>query len=262
MLRDEPDDLRRLNTTREYLQARILQSLQDHGAFANWAFLGGTALRFLFGLGRYSEDLDFSLNTPVEDVRFHDLVGRVQSDLRRETYQVEVSTRSQNALEASFIKFRGLPYELGISPQREEVLAVKIELDTNPPSGANTETRVVRRFVMLNLLHYNRSSLFADKLHAILTRKNTKGRDLYDLSWYLSDSSWPPPNFIQLNNALRQTGWDGPLVMPENCYDIIRQKLANIDWRRAVLDVSPFLDRKQDVAFVSKETLLPLLRSG
>ena len=90
MLRDEPDDFRRRSTTREYLQARILQSLQDHGAFSNWAFLGGTALRFLFSLPRYSEDLDFSLTAPGKNARFNDLVRRVQYDLQRETYQVEV----------------------------------------------------------------------------------------------------------------------------------------------------------------------------
>ena len=107
---------------------------------------------------------------------------------------------------------------------------MKIELDTNPPAGANTETRIVRPFVMLNLLHYDRSSLLAGKLHAILTRKYTKGRDLYDLSWYLSDSSWPHPNFVLHNNALRQTRWNGPLVTPENWREIIKRKLVDIDW--------------------------------
>jgi predicted nucleotidyltransferase component of viral defense system len=262
MLRDEPDDFRRLSTTREYLQARILQTLQDHGAFANWAFLGGTALRFLFNLPRYSEDLDFSLTSLGKGARFNDLVRWARDDLQRETYKVDVSTRSQTAVEAAFINFRGLPYELGISQHREEVLAVRIELDTNPPAGANIETRIVRRFVMLNLLHYDRSSLLAGKLHAILARKYTKGRDLYDLSWYLSDSSWPPPNFVQLNNALRQTRWNGPLITPENWREVIRQKLIDVDWGQAVQDVSPFLDRKQDTAFVSKEALLPLLQDG
>lgn len=67
---------------------------------------------------------------------------------------------------------------------------------------------------MLNLLHYDKSSLLAGKLHAVLTRKYTKGRDLYDLMWYLSDPTWPAPNLIQLNNALKQTGWNK--TMPVN----------------------------------------------
>ena len=47
--------------TREYLQARVLEILQENDAFVNWAFVGGTALRFLYSMPRFSEDLDFSL---------------------------------------------------------------------------------------------------------------------------------------------------------------------------------------------------------
>ena len=49
------------NLVREYMQARILQSLQRAGAMIPLAFHGGTALRFLYASQRYSEDLDFSL---------------------------------------------------------------------------------------------------------------------------------------------------------------------------------------------------------
>ena len=58
------NDLLRGCLVREYLQARILESLQDRGVFLRWAFLGGTALRFLYTIPRFSEDLDFSLITP------------------------------------------------------------------------------------------------------------------------------------------------------------------------------------------------------
>ena len=54
--------------TREYLQALLLQSLQDRGAFSTWLFQGGTALRYLYSAPRFSEDLDFALIEPgVED---------------------------------------------------------------------------------------------------------------------------------------------------------------------------------------------------
>ena len=259
LLQGEPDDFRRRSVTREYLQARILQSLQDHGAFANWAFLGGTALRFLFGLPRYSEDLDFSLTTPEKEPQFERMVRGIQADLVAETYSVEITTRRQGAVASAFVKFRGLLHELGLSPHVDEVLAVKVEIDTNPPGGAETATRVVRRFVMLHLLHYNRSSLFAGKVHAVLTRKYTKGRDLYDLAWYLSDPDWPAPNTLQLNNALGQTGWSGPVITPGNWRAIVAERLREVNWAQAARDVSPFLDRKQDSSFVSAEALFPLL---
>jgi hypothetical protein len=164
------------------------------------------------------------------------------------------------AVAAALVKFRGLLHELRLSPHRDEVLTVKVEIDARPPSGAGTETRLVRRFVMLNLLHYDRPSLLAGKLHAILSRKYTKGRDLYDLAWYLSDTDWPAPNLTQLNNALRQTNWQGPPATPKNWRTLVARKLETIDWSAALQDVSPFLERKQDAALVSDSVLLPLLQ--
>lgn len=71
----EANPLRRKNLVREYLQARILQGLQEHRAFLNWAFLGGTALRFLYSMPRYSEDLELSVIHPTQDHRFRGLLG-------------------------------------------------------------------------------------------------------------------------------------------------------------------------------------------
>ena len=77
LLADEPDAFQGRSTAREYLQARILLALQDHGAFTDWAFVGGTALRFLYRLPRYSEDLDFSLLAAGRDARFESLMRSV-----------------------------------------------------------------------------------------------------------------------------------------------------------------------------------------
>ncbi len=260
MLRDEPDDFRRRSRAREYLQARILLALQDSGAFSNWAFVGGTALRFLYSLPRYSEDLDFSLAQSGGDPRFEKHMNSVRVDLMAEAYDMEVRIRPGRTVAAALVKFRGLLYELGLSPHSNEVFMVKVEMDTRPPEGVRTETRLVRRFIMLNLHHYDRSSLLAGKLHAILSRKFTKGRDLYDLAWYLSDPDWPEPNLTQLNNALRQTDWKGLEATPENWRRLVTEKLQPIEWKQALLDVTPFLERKQDAEMVSKSVLLPLLK--
>lgn len=259
MLREESDDFRRRSRAREYLQARILLALQDSGAFSNWAFVGGTALRFLYSLPRYSEDLDFSLAPPDGEARFEKHMESVRTDLAAEAYDVDIRTRIGSAVAAALVKFKGLLYELKLSPHPDEVFMVKVEMDTRPPAGARTETRLVRRFIMLNLHHYDRPSLLAGKLHAILSRKYTKGRDLYDLAWYLSDPDLPEPNLTQLNNALRQTGWKGPEATPENWRGLIAEKLQSIDWKEALRDVSPFLERKQDADLISESVILPLL---
>lgn len=259
ILQNEADDFHRRSTTREYLQARILLALQDHGAFTNWAFLGGTALRFLFGLPRYSEDLDFSLLAPDGDARFERLMRSVGNDLTAEAYDVSMRIRSETTVASALIKFRGLLHELNLSPHANEVFTIKVEIDTNPPEGAGVETRLIRRFAMLNLLHHDRASLLAGKLHAVLTRKYTKGRDLYDLVWYLSDEAWPPPNLVLLNNALQQSGWESAITS-ETWRPLIADRLANVNWSQVLEDVSPFLEREQDTALVSEDVLLPLLQ--
>lgn len=114
-------------------------------------------------------------------------------------------------------------------------------------------------YVTLNLSHYDRPSLLAGKLHAVLTRPYTKGRDLYDLVWYLSDRSWPQPNLELLNAALWQTKWQGPKLTNKNWQKTLFSHLSEINWPRAIEDVRPFLEREQDVDLLSKENLRGLL---
>jgi predicted nucleotidyltransferase component of viral defense system len=246
---------------REYLQARILESLQDQGAFQRWAFLGGTALRFLFSIPRFSEDLDFSLITPRSDAAFGPALAKVKRSLEIEGYRIEVRVSDQKPVASASIKFRGLPYELGLSPRQSETLTIKIEVDTNPPAGAHVETSLVRRHVTLNLCHHDKSTLLAGKLHAVFSRKWAKGRDLYDLAWYLADRDWPTPNLELLNSALLQTSWTGPRMTVSNWRDELRRRLDALDWKRAQADVAPFLERERDIALVNKETLYSLLES-
>jgi predicted nucleotidyltransferase component of viral defense system len=258
-LRGQPDAFRSRSVTREFLQARILLSLQDHGAFSNWAFVGGTSLRFLFNLPRYSEDLDFSLTPAGGDARFERLIRAVRADLQAEAYTVEIKVRADKTVASAMIKFRGLLHELGISPMQDETIGVKIEIDTNPPGGAGTAIKSVRRHFMLNLQHYDCASLLAGKLHAVLSRKYTKGRDLYDLAWYLADPAWPEPNIPLLVNALGQSHWQGDEVTASNWRKVVADKLRTLDWKAALKDVSPFLERTEDAAWISPERLHALL---
>jgi hypothetical protein len=166
----------------------------------------------------------------------------------------------QKTVQSAFIRFAGLPYELKLSPHSDEVLAVKIEVDTNPPAGASLETTVVRHHVLLNLQHHDRAALLAGKLHAILQRPFLKGRDLYDLIWYLSDRDWPAPNLVLLNNALTQMAWTGPSLNAENWREIVRSKLQAMPFDAALEDVRPFLASDPEMELLSKSNLLRLLR--
>lgn len=247
------------NLAREYLQARILAALQRCGAMIPLAFHGGTALRFLFSHGRYSEDLDFALEGNRQNYDFRSYLQAIRSELTLEGYQVELKVNDQKTVHNAFVRFPGLLFELGLSPQRSETLAVKIEVDTNPPQGAGLSTTIVRRFVVLQLHHHDKASLLSGKLHAILQRSFTKGRDIYDLLWYLSDSTWPPPNLVLLNNALAQTNWAGSMQTENNWKEQVRAHLQNLNWSGIVNDVRPFVEPGFDLKLLTLANLERLL---
>lgn len=244
---------------REYLQARILEHLQHMGAMVPMAFQGGTALRFLFDLPRYSEDLDFTLERREEQYDFRKYLEKIRREFEKEGYDVRVKINDKNVVHAAFIRFQGLLFELGLSPHRNQILAVKLEVDANPPAGAGLETTVTRRHVTLQIQHHDRASLLAGKLHAVLQRDYTKGRDLYDLFWYLSNRDWPAPNLILLNHALQQTGWEGEKLTPGNWRRVVRSKVEQLAWDRMREDVEPFLEKEATIELLTRDNLISLL---
>jgi hypothetical protein len=248
-----------VNIAREYLQARVLSSLQRAGAMTSLAFHGGTALRFLFRLPRYSEDLDFALELSRDRYDFRSLLAAIRSDFDREGYGVELKVKDSKTVHSAFLRFPGLLFYLGLSPFRAQVLAVKVEVDTNPPAGAGLATTLVRRHATLHLHHHDKATLLAGKLHALLQRPFTKGRDVYDLFWYLADPDWPAPNLIMLNNALRQTGWQQPDLSHETWRNILWDRLQAVPWRQVHADVLPFLEPDAGVDLLTPENLARLL---
>jgi len=259
LLRDVADPINGRNLLREYLQARILEGLQRAGAMMPLAFHGGTALRFLYAIPRFSEDLDFALEKPGAGYDFRAYLRAIQDEFVKEGYQVGVKLNDKKTVNTAFVRFNTLLYEFGLSAQRDEVLAVKIEVDTNPPAGAGLDTTLIRRHITLRLQHHDRASLLAGKLHALFQRRYIKGRDLYDLMWYLSDPDWPGPNLLLLRNALQKTGWDGAIPDDEKWRIILCQRLGKIDWKNSVADVKPFLERTNDIELLTPENFEKLL---
>jgi len=248
----------KLNILREYIQAYILSIMHDKGAFRRTAFLGGTALRFLYGLPRFSEDLDFSL-TDAKGHSFIDLVKNIKEDIISAGYDVAVSYNDQKNVQHAFVKFSRLLYEAGMSPLKDQKFSVKIEIDTKPPEGAVLKTEVVNKYFPISFLSYEIGSLFAGKLHALLSREYTKGRDFYDLGWYLSKWKGLSPNLTLLQNALKQTGWKNALPSEDNWRESIYKVVRGADWKKVARDVENFLENPSDLSIFTKENVLNLI---
>jgi hypothetical protein len=107
--------------------------------------------------------------------------------------------------------------------------------------------------------HHDPATLLAGKLSAILQRDYTKGRDIYDLWWYLKQPDWPGPNLEYLNQSLQQGGWAGDLLTTTNWQMVVRERMLPLNWTLVIEDVGSFIIDSEGNADFSKEQLLALL---
>ncbi len=249
-----------LNRLREYLQAFVLRSLYESEAFRPLAFVGGTALRFLHGLARFSEDLDFSLVGP-DGYAGKEWMAKVKRDLTLAGFAAEVTWNDRKSVHVGWVRVAGILHEAGLAGTPGQKLAIKIEIDTRPPAGANCERRIVTRQLTFLLQYHDLPSLLAGKLHAVLSRRYTKGRDWYDLVWYLSQRPPVQPNLRLLQHALEQTQREGRAAAAA-WRTLVRDCLQTHDFGAIAADVVPFLERSRDAELLTREHLLGLLATA
>jgi len=256
----QPDPRARLNLVREYVQAHALASLQTAGAFAALAFQGGTALRFLYGLRRFSEDLDFSLEKPAAWAGLADLMRAAGRDFERSGYALEVSVQATGTVHNAQAKFPGLLRDVGLTTDPRQKLVVRLDVDTRPPAGAVTEQRLVTRHFPIVFRAHDLASCMAGKLHALFARGHAKGRDVYDLGWFLTHPQRPEPNLALLGNAWRQTHADACRIDPGAWRSALIERLLAFDWPAIVRDVEPFLEDARDIRLLDRHLLVSELR--
>ena len=248
-----------INLVREYLQIYLLYIFYKKKFYKNLIFTGGTALRILYKVRRFSEDLDFSLSSKAKDYDFEKMLNVLKREFLLSGYDIEIKYKSSGVVHSAFFKFPGLVYDYGLSRHSTETLSIKLEIDTNPPVGGIDEVTLINSIFMFYVMHYDLSSLFAGKLHALLCRKYTKGRDCYDLLWFLKNFKTTEPNFKMLNNALAQTEVNPPNIGGHNWREELRKRIERIDMQKARREVRPFLEEPSEGNFLTKKNLLQLL---
>lgn len=247
-----------VNHLRELLQWEILAALHAAEAFKELAFVGGTCLRLVHGLHRFSEDLDFSAQKPGK-LEIVDWIRHVERHLGDcDLADVEVTSKNVGAAVASaWVKFPSLLKELGASAMPTQKLGIKLEFDVIPPAGATFERHVVSSPRLMALTTHDLSSLMAGKLHAILARPYTKGRDWYDLVWYLGRRT--QPNIPMLDAALAQI--PSPWCKAATDWRAALSSVARAaNWSEVQRDVGPFLEIAGELKMLDQDVLADLIK--
>lgn len=241
---------------RELLQVMTLKIISDLGYCRHIAFQGGTALRLLYDLRRFSEDLDFSLvGRTGFDPRA--MLERVGERTREWGLGVETKPGREKAVFGAWLRYPGLPKSLGLSPLAGQKLSIKLEVDLNPPRGGEVETSLISREFTFPVATFTLPSLFATKLHACFYRRFLKGRDFYDLAWYVGRRV--RPNYTLLNNAIKQTQGRSPGIDEDSFKDFLKEKLRGCDLARARRDAEPFLFDRSELALFDTGLILGLV---
>jgi predicted nucleotidyltransferase component of viral defense system len=243
---------------REYLQEFFLFTLYRKKIYQQIVFCGGTALRFLYRLRRFSEDLDFSLSNSVKTCDFKAIVEGVSNEFIKAGYKLNVKIKEKMNVHSALFRFSQLLHEFNLSGLQSENVAIKFEIDTNHPQGGNEKNYYYQGQHFFYINHYDLSSLFAGKLHAIFCREYIKGRDFYDLLWYLGQKELAP-NFNFLNNALQQTHSGYKQLDGSNWKNHIKERIINVDFDKVREDVRKFLDDEKEADLLIQDTFIHLL---
>ena len=232
---------------KEILQDIALYGLWRAGFFDIAAFQGGTCLRIVHGMGRFSEDIDFILKQPDPDFSWPVyLQGMVQCfeefGLKSEILD---KSRMDQRIKKAQIKDNSICHQLNLSFFRENPArkqTIKLEIDVDPPENSGFAYRYLDFPLDFEVCHQDLNSNFSLKIHALLCRPYVKGRDWYDFNWYVKQRV--KPNLAHLQAALLQWGpWAGQEIQIDLKWlkQKLTDKIGRIDWQDAAMDVERFL---------------------
>ena len=266
-IRSVGDSLRAL---REVMQEIALLGLWRGKFFEKAAFYGGTALRVLYGLDRFSEDLDFSLRDRIEGFDLADYGESLKRELDSFGFTVEIESRKKRiptAVQSAFLKadtrtqMITVRFERGLVQQvpRNQLIKIKFEVDTGPPQGFSTEMRYLLRPVPFAVRTFSLPDLFAGKMHAVLYREwksRFKGRDWYDLVWFAAYH--PELRLSHLEQRMRQAGhWERPAPLREaDLRSLLERRIDRVDIGQIRQEVEPFVKDPGSLALWSKDLFL------
>ncbi len=255
------------NALKEIIQEIALLGLWRSKFFEKAAFYGGSALRILYGLDRFSEDIDFSLLQTDRSFSLADYCKAVEQELKSFGFSVVVEKKEkkfETNIDSAFIKAGTLKNMIIIDipePVRKKIhsgkiMKVKLEVDKEPPGGFCTEAKYILQPIPFSVNSYTLPHLFAGKMHAILCRswgRRVKGRDWYDLVWYVGREL--SVGLKHLENRMKQTGHleANESLTEELMKQKLREKISSTDFNNARKDVENLLKDPSSLELWSEE---------
>lgn len=232
---------------REILQEVALYGLWRSGFFEVGAFQGGTSLRILHGMHRFSEDLDFILKSPDADFGWSEYFEKLIECFREFGLQATVHDkgRMDQRIQKAMIKGNAICNQLDLTflgERRGSTQKIKLEIDVDPPANSNFQYSYLDFPLDYEICYQDLSSNFALKIHALLCRPYLKGRDWFDFNWYVKNDT--AVNIPHLKSALFQTGpWAAENIDIDMDWlkNELLRKSERIDFTEAVADVQIFL---------------------
>lgn len=233
-----------MNALKEITQEIILYALAQTDFFKSAYFGGGTCLRIVYGLERFSEDLDFSTTKVDPSFNFDDYLEEVLKILKDYGLAMEVGRKKDD----NFVKSRELKedsekWKLSFPTNtRLKKVMIKLEIDSNPPANAEVENITLDFPLLHRISAGTQGTLFAGKMHALLCRSYTKGRDWYDFLWYVKNDY--KINIKHLEKALNQTGpYKGQNIVVDRTFllEELSKKIGANNWEEIIKDVEKFL---------------------
>ena len=243
------------NGLKEIIQQIALLGLSRAKFFDKAAFYGGTALRILHGLQRFSEDLDFTLLNKNPDFKLNSYFSAVQTELKAFGFEVqveEINKKSILNIESAFIKADTKMHLLTIKSaekivkhiQHGQKLRIKFEINVDPPLTFETDIHSVLEPTLHTVKCLQLPDLFAGKIHALLFRKwkhRIKGRDYYDFLWYLGRRIPIRLDYLKENMVMGEMlKKEEPLTVPY-IVKLLKNKFSITDFETAKIDVLPYI---------------------
>jgi hypothetical protein len=232
----------------EMLQGVVLAALSRAGFFKIALFHGGTCLRLVHGLNRFSEDLDFLLKTADPAFQWAPYLEAIRQDCAASGIALETRDKSAAgaAVQKAWLKTESIGTVLEFKPPFPRMagrkIRIKLEVDARPPEGSGYETHYLAFPETAPITVQDLPSAFATKMHALLCRTYAKGRDWYDFLWFTARKV--SPRLDVLENAIEQQGpWAGrrQRATPAWMIHALEKAIPALDWPRAVSDVQRFL---------------------